>query len=372
MAPSRTIAIHFVHSALRGARERGMDVWPVLLRASIPPALLGDSRARVTREQYAELIRGLWDALDDEFLGLGDFTCKRGTFAMMCLVVLGSPDLATALRRAADFYGLFPTRVRFRVETPEPFRARREVSSGGAALGSDHTPARDVTPHTNSPVSRPNVTQSAVFRLTIDLGGLPDPDHFVTECLVMIWHRVVGWAIDQRVPLVRLEFGHPPPVHVAEYGPIFGCPMSYGHPVTGLVFDAAYLRAPIVQDEAALWARMANAPADLISPPRPASSYTDRVRRILMNGLGHGSLTETAARLTVSPQALRRHLQAEGVSFRAVKEEVLRDAAIAGLANGEQSVEEIAVRLGFADASAFHRAFKRWTGTTPGAYRTAR
>ncbi|KAB2344731.1 AraC family transcriptional regulator ligand-binding domain-containing protein [Actinomadura rudentiformis] len=102
IAPSRTIAIHFVDSALRGARERDIDVWPVLLRAGIPPALLGDSRARVTREQYAALSRGLWDTLDDEFLGLGDFTCKRG------LVVLSSPDLATALRRAADFYGFPP------------------------------------------------------------------------------------------------------------------------------------------------------------------------------------------------------------------------------------------------------------------------
>jgi len=160
---SRTIAIHFVRSALRGAGEQGMDVWPVLLRAGIPPALLDDPRARVTREQYSELIRGLWDAMGDEFLGLGDFACRRGTFAMMCLVALGSPDLATALRRAADFYHLFPTDVRFRLTAgPED------------------------------------------FRLTIDLGTLRDPDHFVTECLLIIWHRVVSWVIDLRVPLVRL------------------------------------------------------------------------------------------------------------------------------------------------------------------------
>lgn len=362
----RTIAIHFVHSALRGAREQGLDVWPVLLRAGIPRALLDDPRARVTREQYAELIRGLWDVMGDEFLGLVDYKCKRGTFAMMCLVALGSPDLATALRRAAAFYALFPTEIRFRLTTDED-----------------------------------------TFRLVIDLGTVPDPDHFATECLLMIWHRVVSWLIDRPVRLLQLEFGYQPPPHVAEYGPIFGCPMSYGHPCTTLVFDAAYLRAPIVQDEAGLWARMANAPDDLITPPRPASSYTDRVRRILVRGHGLAALrpeeiraedvrrredlgprrgesgrrreggghrmaglTETAARLTVSPQTLRRHLQAEGTSFRALKEEVLRDAAIAALADGRQSVEEIAGRLGFADASAFHRAFKRWTGTTPGAYRS--
>lgn len=110
-----------------------MDVWPVLLRAGIPPALLGDSRARVTHEQHADLIRGLGDALDDEFLGPGDITCKLGTFVMMCLVVLDSPDLATALRRAADFHGLLPSTLRFRLETPKAFSARREVSSCGAA-----------------------------------------------------------------------------------------------------------------------------------------------------------------------------------------------------------------------------------------------
>ncbi|MFG1998144.1 AraC family transcriptional regulator ligand-binding domain-containing protein [Spirillospora sp. NPDC048911] len=349
MAPSRTIGIHFVHSALRGARGRGVDVWPVLVRAGIPPALLDDSRARVTREQYAELIRGLWDVLDDEFLGLGDFPCRRGTFAMMFLLVISSPDLATALRRAADFYGLFPSTLRFRLETPKACAGRREVSSGGATLGSSHPAAKpaglshnpaktaeagrdademaelthnaaeavetsqktteisrnpdetaevslataeavglsrrvaeapEVSPvetagpgHAGPVGTSPDAAQprkaghhtpetpgagrsttapgrvaaevetssrkaaetagsspgvAETFRLTIDLGSLADPDHFVTECLVMIWHRVVGWAIDQRVLLVRLEFGYPPPPHVAEYGPIFGCHMSYG------------------------------------------------------------------------------------------------------------------------------------------------
>lgn len=322
----RTIAIHFVEAALRGARERGLDVWPIMLEAGIPPVLLADPRARVTREQYAQLIRAVWAALDDEFMGLGDFACKRGTFAMMCLVVLGCQDLETSLRRAADFYALFPTTLRFRPTTSD-----------------------------------------GVARLSIELGTVPDPDRFVTECLVTIWHRVIGWAIDRRVPLAGVEFGYPAPPHVAEYAQIFGCPMSFGHTVTSLTVDAAYLKAPIVQNEARLWARMASAPDDLLAPPVPETSHRDRVRRIL--SYGHASQNEVAARLAVSPQTLRRHLHAEGTSYRALKEELLRDAAIVALAGGEQSVEEIAARLGFGDASAFHRAFKRWTGTTPGAYR---
>jgi AraC-like DNA-binding protein len=74
-----------------------------------------------------------------------------------------------------------------------------------------------------------------------------------------------------------------------------------------------------------------------------------------------------ARRLSISPQHVRRRLRDEGTSVGAIKGELLRDAAIAGLARGV-AVDELSSRLGFSEASAFRRAFKRWTGSTPAAY----
>lgn len=74
--------------------------------------------------------------------------------------------------------------------------------------------------------------------------------------------------------------------------------------------------------------------------------------------------------LSISVPHLRRLLRQEGTSLNQLREEVLRDAAVAGLRRGE-TVEDLSARLGFSEPSAFRRAFKRWTGSTPSSYRGA-
>lgn len=72
----------------------------------------------------------------------------------------------------------------------------------------------------------------------------------------------------------------------------------------------------------------------------------------------------------MSAQTLRRHLREEGSSFQELKDNLRRDLAIYHLSRNEISIQLIAEQLGFSEPSAFHRAFKKWTGLTPGAYRS--
>ncbi|CAM5623445.1 hypothetical protein SANTM175S_03438 [Streptomyces antimycoticus] len=65
----RTVTVHHVRAALRGAQRLGLDTVPLLQRARIPPLLLTDDRARVSPEQFARLVRALHRATGDEFLG---------------------------------------------------------------------------------------------------------------------------------------------------------------------------------------------------------------------------------------------------------------------------------------------------------------
>jgi AraC-like DNA-binding protein len=67
---------------------------------------------------------------------------------------------------------------------------------------------------------------------------------------------------------------------------------------------------------------------------------------------------------------LRRRLDEEGQSFQSIKDQLRRDLAINYLKHSSKSVTEIAIDLGFAEQSAFHRAFKKWTGMRPGEYRS--
>ncbi|GAA1355214.1 AraC family transcriptional regulator [Saccharothrix algeriensis] len=324
---TRTIAIHYVTAALRGAVRHGRDAAPLLAAAGIPEALLADDRARVTPAQYSKLVQALWEELDDEFMGLGPQRSKRGTFPMMCLLAVHCATLEDALRRGLAFYALFDVR-------PAMALAERD----------------------------------GVARFTLAAEGVDDPDRFLVESLLVLWHRFSSWLIGRRVPLRAVDLAYPEPPHAAEYHLIFGCPLRFGAPGTALAFDTRFLRMPVVQDEAALRRFLRDSPAELLSRRDHGADASGQVRRML--GGGVVGLENVAARLGVSAPTLRRRLAAEGTTFREVREQLLRDQAVASLVRGGESVEELALRLGFSEASAFHRAFKRWTGNSPGAYRT--
>src|SRR5690606_24299371 len=76
-----------------------------------------------------------------------------------------------------------------------------------------------------------------------------------------------------------------------------------------------------------------------------------------------------AQELHTSPQTLRRRLKQESTSFQEIKDLLRRDMAIYYLSHQELPINDIAERVGFTEPSTFHRAFKKWTGVTPGAWR---
>ncbi|MEV6715246.1 helix-turn-helix transcriptional regulator [Lentzea sp. NPDC051208] len=90
------------------------------------------------------------------------------------------------------------------------------------------------------------------------------------------------------------------------------------------------------------------------------------VREIIAEGVTEAG--RIAARLHLSARTLRRHLAAEGTSLRHLVDESRRVQAIELMTLHRLTVEQISLRLGYADAATFIRAFRRWTGTTPGAY----
>jgi len=118
----------------------------------------------------------------------------------------------------------------------------------------------------------------------------------------------------------------------------------------------------------------ARAPADLLIRYRDASSVSERIRRLLRNRLGTElpALEAVGQALAMTPRTLRRRLHEEGHGFQALKDALRRDAAIEDLARPELTLLAIANRVGFSEASTFHRAFKKWTGVAPGAYRMSR
>ncbi|RBJ78997.1 AraC family transcriptional regulator [Pseudomonas sp. MWU12-2534b] len=325
----RTIASHFARAALGGARRRGHDCEPLLQRLGISPELLNQPKARIAPEQFTSLLQHLWLELDDEYLGFAHGPSKRGTFAMMCHALIHCRTLEKALQRGLLFYSLFP-------EAPRLSLTR----------------------------------EGEMARLSLDDSELWDPEHFLSESLLVIWHRLGSWLIGQRIRLEQAGFSYPKPEHAAEYDLLFPCPLVFAQQRSSLLFHSRYLGMPLLQDERTLKHFLARSPADLLSRPDEGDSLSSQLRRLLSHDRERWpDLESVAQHLHVSPQTLRRHLREEGSSFQGLKDELRRDIAIFHLGRADLSLQQIAEHLGFSEPSAFHRAFKKWTGLTPGAYR---
>ena len=103
----------------------------------------------------------------------------------------------------------------------------------------------------------------------------------------------------------------------------------------------------------------------------PEDVLITAVRRAVAESIrdGEPNLGRIAKRMAMSPRTLQRHLKERGTDFKKLVDDTRRRFALTYLKNRRNSLTEIAFLLGYSDGSAFSRAFKRWTGLTPLAYR---
>ena len=149
--------------------------------------------------------------------------------------------------------------------------------------------------------------------------------------------------------------------------------LRFGQPMHQLVFPSAALDLPLVQaDPVAVRLAIEQCEHEL-GALGFERKITARVRAALPRaGEGFRSIEETAAALGLSTRTLKRRLADEGTSFTALVDEQRRDRALLLLRSPDTSIEAVAAGVGYSDVANFTRAFRRWTGATPGSYRRGR
>lgn len=146
--------------------------------------------------------------------------------------------------------------------------------------------------------------------------------------------------------------------------------MLFDRPSHRLVFDASALQLPIVTADAAAM-QLARAQCDReLAALAEGTGLVGRVRELIARDEGTRSLEEVARRLHLSPRTLKRRLADAGTSFSVVLESVRHQRALLLLENRRLGLAEVAGRLGYSDVANFTRAFRKWTGQTPAAYRS--
>ena len=334
-----TVSIAFVRSALRALSpgQRRM----ALQDAGIGDHCLAQAGARVPAAAFARLWIGVAQLLDDEFFGLDARRMKVGSFAMLCHALAGQQQVGPALRLALRGLGLCLDEIGLGLRT-------------GAGLAT--------------------VTLSNRIAAGRSDADALDARRFADETLLVMVHGLLCWMAGRRVPLARLDWGHPAPPHADEYRRMFSPLIRFDAPDTAISFDARVLQGAVKVTPAGLKAFLRDAPQSVFLKQVVATGLSDRARRQCRAALDRGdtapTLTLLAHDLRLSTATLRRRLEEEGTSWGHLKDEVRCDLALQHLAEGGLSVVEIAARLGFNDASTFYRAFRKWTGSAPGAWRS--
>jgi AraC-like DNA-binding protein len=163
------------------------------------------------------------------------------------------------------------------------------------------------------------------------------------------------------------------PKDPGEHRALFEAPVYFGRPAGALILDRASLALPIRTSDPELCAILTrHAEELLVRLPAAPGRWSREVRAAVGEALRDGcEIGDAARRLGVTPRTLQRRLREEGTSYQALVEEMRRELARRYLGERRLSLPEVARLLGFTDESAFYRAFRRWEGVTPAAFRKA-
>jgi AraC-like DNA-binding protein len=320
-----------VAAALQSVRGRNLNADEILANVGLSSSLLQVPQARVSAKHYGALWRAIAAALDDEFFGQDSRRMKSGSFAMLCHSVVACKTLGHALDRSLRFYSLILDDIAGTVE--------RHANEARIVL---HERAA-------------GANQRA----------------FAHELLLMLLYGVSCWLVGRRIPILRTEFSYAEPMHSAEYRLMYCTDLSFDRPNTLIAFDAGYLELPVVQNERTIKEFLRTAPESILLKYKNGSSLAAKLRRRLRQFLP-GAIPDfenLAKEMSMTPATMRRRLHEEGESYQSIKDQLRRDLAISYLSHSSRRVMDIALELGFSERSAFHRAFRKWTGASPGKFR---
>lgn len=330
-----SVAGGFVTGMLAAPGARGLDCNALLERAGIRPELLREAGARVPIERYVALYNGVVDALDDEALGLFSTPARRGTLEFLGRSVLSSPTLGEILLRAARFLHLVVPDLRL------------ELRPGPATVELCIAESRRVHARADDP--------RRVFAF---------------EWMLRLVHGLACWTVNRDLPLQSVVFPYPRPAHAADYELIYTPRSHFDGTQLVATLDASLLDLPVRRDDRALELFLEGGPGKIAALYRRDRRMVQRVRSIVARALpGVVTLATVARELNLSTRTVHRRLQEENSSLRAIKDALRRDQALVQLGTTTKGIAQIAAELGYAEPSAFFRAFTAWAGCSPSAYR---
>lgn len=208
--------------------------------------------------------------------------------------------------------------------------------------------------------------------ITLEGGAARASRHHVDAVLAMLATAVRSLCAAPVVPRLACS-SHPPPAAAGEHERVLGCPVRFGAREDALGYEPDALAREVLLADRELFLAADRLAVQQLARTAPDHPWKGRVNAAIAGAVAAGEaprIAEAATTLGVGPRRLQQRLRAEGTSFQRQLDEVRKQLAMACLRDGRSSPCDVAFLLGFSEQSAFTRAFRRWTGTTPGAFAT--
>jgi AraC-like DNA-binding protein len=326
------VSIRSVRPVVERLRAVGIDPAAVLCAAGVEPAAFDDPDGRVPHTSALAVWQEAARRSGDDAFGIHTAEQIRpGAFDVLDYATRSSATLREGLERLVRYHRI--------LHDAAVVELRLEESSG---------------------------------HLTHTLPSTADalPRH-PAEYVVAAWLVVARQATGVDVAPVEVSFRHSRPSDLTVHRGFFRAPIRFDQPANGIVLERDVLDTPLIRADPGLCSVLERRVRELLAKAPKTTSLSERVRQLLVSELSSSGVSAAvvAQKLHMSRRTLQRQLQEDGTTLHALGDALRRELAMSYLREPEIAIAEVAFLLGFSEASAFHRAFKRWSGITPTAYR---
>jgi AraC-like DNA-binding protein len=329
------LSVGFVHSLADAVRSHGLDPQALLDQYGLDPARLAEAGARLSIPRYMRLGHAAIQLTGDPALGLRMGQLSRLSQAGLAGVTAAqAPTVREAARCLIRFEALYGSNYR-----------------GQSSFHED--------------------THGAWLRF-YSISPYNAYNRFVVDSIIAGWLQQLSSLSPEPLHAERIDIEFDAPDYRERYGALGDCPIHFGAEHNQLRLSQASLTLRNAQHCPSTWRLLIKLCERELEQLTRTRSLRERITQLLgplLNGGREPDLEEVAARLKLPTWTLRRKLAEEGTQFRAILNDTRRDLAMTYIRDTELAFGEIAYLLGFASAEAFQRAFKRWSGQTPGEFR---
>ena len=191
------------------------------------------------------------------------------------------------------------------------------------------------------------------------------------ECALAVGLNTIRLMAGTRWSPTEVQFAHPAPRATSEHTRVFGAPVTFGNEENAFVIERELVDRQVPAADERLFPILREYLDRALEEMPRDDELIVSVRKAIGESMRQGdpTLTDVAGRTAMSPRTLQRHLASDGVDFKALVADTRRRFALHYLREPKPTLTEVAYLLGYSEVSAFTRAFRRWTGTTPSEYR---